>query len=376
MAVPRKLVVVPNAATRELWRIAECGAMDELEAVLPRAEINARNEHGMTALMRAAYHGQTQMVRALLDHGADPNLTRNDNFTALSLAAFFGHAEIVQMLMQHGANTDIATRFGTSPYQWAKARSFSEVARCLEKRRAQAQRSAPVATEKIEAQPEPEIKSALPAPFSGVKTLKDPPEIWDLVHEAPRNFNARTAFMARMGSVKAGLAIGVALFVVLGAVAGAAYFLKFKIPSFTASASDDKVPATTAASSRDTNAAPEAASSTSRTDPPSVANPPFATSNPAPESAPIVEPEQPIGEVLPPAITRRSRPFARPPAMPADFTSDQTQTAAAPPTPAPPKVDLRPPNESRPKNPVVPVGQQVISTPKSSQPKAKVIQWP
>src|SRR6185503_18180664 len=134
MAVPRKLVAVPNAATRELWRIAESGAIDELEDVLPQADINARNEHGMTALMRAAYHGRVQMVRVLLEQGADPNVSRNDNFTALSLAAFFGHAEIVDILMQRGANTNVVTRFGTSPYLWAKARSFGDVARSLEKR--------------------------------------------------------------------------------------------------------------------------------------------------------------------------------------------------------------------------------------------------
>ena len=115
--------MVPNAATRELWRIAESGHVDELESVLPHAEINARNEHGVTALMRAAYHGRGEMVRVLLEHGADPNLTRNDNFTALSLAAFFGHVEIVEVLMRHGANSDVATRFGTSPHMWATARS-------------------------------------------------------------------------------------------------------------------------------------------------------------------------------------------------------------------------------------------------------------
>ena len=116
MAVPRKLIVVPNPVTRELWRIAESGEMDELAAVLPQADINARNEHGMTALMRAASHGHVKVVRVLLEHGADPNVRRNDNFTALSLAAFFGHAEIVETLMRHGANAQVATRFGTSPH--------------------------------------------------------------------------------------------------------------------------------------------------------------------------------------------------------------------------------------------------------------------
>ena len=78
MAVPRKLIIAPNAATRELWRIAESGAIDELEDVLPQAQINTPNEHGMTALMRAARHGRVQMVRVLLEQGADPNVVRSD----------------------------------------------------------------------------------------------------------------------------------------------------------------------------------------------------------------------------------------------------------------------------------------------------------
>ena len=82
----------------------------------------------------------------LLEHGADPNVRRNDNFTALSLAAFFGHAEIVETLMRHGANAQVATRFGTSPHMWAKARSFGDVARCLEAHRAKTSRGKASAT--------------------------------------------------------------------------------------------------------------------------------------------------------------------------------------------------------------------------------------
>src|SRR5918992_194827 len=189
MAVPKKLMMAPSPATRELWRAVEDGEIDEFEAVLPRAEINARNEHGMTALMRAARHGRLQMVRALLEHGADPNIARSDNFTALSLAAFFGHTEIVEVLLKHGARTDVATRFGTSPHMWAKARSFKDVERCLEKR---GEEKEPVFA--------PPVARPAPAPIA-VKTLKDPPEIWDLVHEAPQHFDARSAFIARIRSV-------------------------------------------------------------------------------------------------------------------------------------------------------------------------------
>ena len=61
----------------------------ELLHLLPRVgDINARNRHGMTALMKAAFFGHEPVVRVLLERGADPNVVRNDSFTALALAAF------------------------------------------------------------------------------------------------------------------------------------------------------------------------------------------------------------------------------------------------------------------------------------------------
>jgi hypothetical protein len=363
MAVPRKLVAVPNAATRELWRIAESGAIDELEDVLPQADINARNEHGMTALMRAAYHGRVQMVRVLLEHGADPNLSRNDNFTALSLAAFFGHGEIVDILMRHGANTNVATRFGTSPHIWAKARSFGDVARSLEKRTVEAKQSVPPPV--VHAEPEPVSKpqrehEPLDQPIA-VRTLSEPPEIWDLVHEAPRNFNARSVFMARMGSLKGGVAIAIVLLVVIGAGAGAVYWMKDTIRSTPVSA-----PAATAA-----------------TKPPvaSAAQPP-ATNSALPETAPAPLPETQspsvdVNAAIP--VPRRSRSFARartPENAVINNETESTQTATAPAPPATVKTESRASTDAEPKNTASPLSHQMIAPPKPSQPKAKVIQWP
>src|SRR5688572_12014437 len=159
--------IVFDAATRELWRVAESGDTDVLAGIMSRnVDVDARNEHGMTALMRAAHNGHERMVRALLKHGADPNITRNDKFTALALAAFFGHTETVRILIENGAKTEVVTRSGTSPKMWARARTFTEAARCLEQ---PGPRPVPVAVPVV-------VK---PAP-AVVKTLKDPPEIWDL----------------------------------------------------------------------------------------------------------------------------------------------------------------------------------------------------
>ena len=207
----RKLVVV-DTATRELWRVAEGGDVEDVAAILSRGvNVNARNEHGMTALMRAAREGHAAVVRVLLEHGADANMARNDKFTALALAAFFGHTETVRTLIDHGAKSEVVTRSGTSPRMWATARTFTEAARCFEKPAPLRPVPAPVLTV---AAP---VASA-PVPVAPViKTLKDPPEIWDLVHEVPKDFNPRSAFLTRINSAKWPVAIGafaVLLFVV------------------------------------------------------------------------------------------------------------------------------------------------------------------
>ena len=122
-----------TGATRALWRIAETNAPDELESVLrDESDINATDALGVTALMRAVSNGQNRMVRALLEHGADPNISRNDKFTPLMLAAFFGYEEIVRMLVEYGADIEAKTRFGTTAPMWANARTFHDVADYLQ----------------------------------------------------------------------------------------------------------------------------------------------------------------------------------------------------------------------------------------------------
>ncbi|HET6850951.1 MAG TPA: ankyrin repeat domain-containing protein [Pyrinomonadaceae bacterium] len=243
MAANLKPRIIADAATLDLWRLADAGDVEELARILPRvANVNARNKHGMTALMRAAFHGHVPVVRALLDHGADPNLARNDKFTALALAAFFGHTETVRVLIEHGAKTEVVTRCGASAKTWASARTFDDVARCLE---AHAPARKPVVVRTLKEPPEiwelvppvqeirpprpvvvktinrrPEETPApkeMPAP-AAVKTLKDPPEIWDLVQvqEVPKSFTARAAFVSRLRSVN-GFALRAAAVVLVAA---------------------------------------------------------------------------------------------------------------------------------------------------------------
>lgn len=241
-AAIKRITLVPDSAAAELWRVAESGDPDELSRVLMRvSDVNARNKHGMTALMKAAYYGHEEVVRVLLDHGADPNLSRNDKFTALALAAFFGHTETVRTLLERGARAEVLTRCGASACMWAKARTFVDAAQYLESKvpapvaapapiaaAARVAASAPVGDPAPIPVPAPipaPVLSRDPAPAAPivVKTLKDPPEIWDLVHEVRPSFSAGTAFVTRLKSNRV-LALGLFAALVL-AVAGGGVLL-------------------------------------------------------------------------------------------------------------------------------------------------------
>ncbi|KAL1492603.1 hypothetical protein ABEB36_010840 [Hypothenemus hampei] len=61
------------------------------------ADVNIRaTQHGQTALMLAVSHGHLDMVKMLLEAGADINIQDEDGSTALMCAAEHGHIEIVK----------------------------------------------------------------------------------------------------------------------------------------------------------------------------------------------------------------------------------------------------------------------------------------
>jgi len=341
MAAIAKKLNTPNVAA-ELWRVAEGGDVHELRSLLPRVnDINARNRHGMTALMKAAFFGHEAVVRVLLERGADPNLTRNDRFTALALAAFFGHAETVRTLIEFGAKTEAVTRCGASARTWAKVRTFDEVARCLE-------RHTPKAVA-VAATPEPVAVAPVP-----VKTLKDPPEIWDLVQEAPRDFNPRMAFLSRIMAMKQTLALGACAVVLLVVGCGIGVL---RLRSSQAHA----LPAEIAP-------APVAAETT-------VTTPPTAQ-QPVVESPPV----EVVNDNHVRAVPNKARQLIRQPRIPSVVVSEtpveNAQSREAPAVAAPQFESPKPSQPVVKSNPNTALSPQVISPAKSAPPKAKVIQWP
>lgn len=59
-----------------------------------------------TPLMEAIRQGESpDIVHVLLEHGADPNLgSRHENWTSLHMAAYKGNPDVIRLLLDHGAN--------------------------------------------------------------------------------------------------------------------------------------------------------------------------------------------------------------------------------------------------------------------------------
>jgi hypothetical protein len=334
-----------NTPTAELLRVAESGDVDELLRLLPRVDdINARNRHGMTALMKAAFFGHEPIVRVLLEHGADPNLTRNDRFTALALAAFFGHGETVKTLIEYGARTEAVTRAGASALTWAKVRTFDEVARCLETH----------APKPVRATPTPVWHPPTPVAVAPVevKTLKEPPEIWDLVQEVPRSFNPRSAFVSRITSMNRTFALSACVLVLLIVGGGVGVLMLRSAQMRTLSA--EIPPVQIAAETR-------------------VSSPPVAQA--------VVEnpPVEVVNDNHARTVPNKARLWIRQPRTfpvvneaPAEVVESKEAPAVATPQfespkPAAPAVKT---------NPNVGLSPHVIAPPKSAPPRGIVIQWP
>ena len=103
-------LLLEAGAPLDIYTAAALGKIDYLKAALARdpSTVNRVDEswYGVTALHKAARHGQKEAVELLLSHGADVNAKTRGGTTPLHQAVSGGHREVVQMLLDHGANVN------------------------------------------------------------------------------------------------------------------------------------------------------------------------------------------------------------------------------------------------------------------------------
>jgi ankyrin repeat protein len=122
--------------TPYLYAAAE-GRIEILKMALAAgADLKDINRYAGTGLIPAAHRGHVEAVKLLLATPIDKDHVNNLGWTALLEAIVLGdggprHTEIVRLLVEAGANVNLADRDGVTPLAHARRRNYSEMARIL-----------------------------------------------------------------------------------------------------------------------------------------------------------------------------------------------------------------------------------------------------
>jgi uncharacterized protein len=105
----------------------------EMATLLVRAgaNVNAVNRYGVPPLSVACGTGSAGVVKMLLSAGADANATLKGGETVLMVAARSGNLEAVKALLTRGARHDARERRGQTALMWAAAEGHAAVVRAL-----------------------------------------------------------------------------------------------------------------------------------------------------------------------------------------------------------------------------------------------------
>lgn len=92
-----------------------------------------------TALIAAAHLGRVEVVRRLIAAGAPLDHVNNLGWTALMEAVVLGdggsdHQQVLRLLLDAGADAEIADRDGVTPLAHARARGYAAMVRLLERK--------------------------------------------------------------------------------------------------------------------------------------------------------------------------------------------------------------------------------------------------
>jgi len=90
-----------------------------------------KNKYNLTPLRHAARNGYFEVVRFLINQGAEIDALAEDKGTALSAASSKGHLDIVKLLIQSGAKIDIIDKDGETPLFNASSNGRNEVVKYL-----------------------------------------------------------------------------------------------------------------------------------------------------------------------------------------------------------------------------------------------------
>jgi ankyrin repeat protein len=132
IAVSFAVAVVAATGDQPLVQAAKRNDVAAVRALLKqRADANATEGDGATAIHWAAYHGNVEMLSLLIGGGAKADAANDLAITPLAIAADNAHAPIVERLLELGANPNAASETGVTPLMRAARTGSTAAVRAL-----------------------------------------------------------------------------------------------------------------------------------------------------------------------------------------------------------------------------------------------------
>lgn len=105
------------------------GDIEMIEVLLDKgADPNVKfNKAGYTLLMDSSFEGLDNVAKALIENKADINAQDKLGMSALHYAAREGHSEVIKLLIESGANKTLQDSRGKKPVDYARENHDSEV---------------------------------------------------------------------------------------------------------------------------------------------------------------------------------------------------------------------------------------------------------
>ena len=108
---------------------------DVLQALKSSVSPNAVDSYGRNGIHMAAGNGHAQIVKLLVDAGADAAAENAEGSTPLHWACLNGHVDIVEFLLDKGAKLSACNKAGRTPFDEAISRDQQKVLDYLESRK-------------------------------------------------------------------------------------------------------------------------------------------------------------------------------------------------------------------------------------------------
>ena len=97
-------------------------------------DINYKNYYGVTALMTASTENNIDLIKLLIEKGANINDKEVDGWTSLMIASVYGHKEIVELLIEKGANINDKNNENDTALILATDLGYVEIVKLIKRR--------------------------------------------------------------------------------------------------------------------------------------------------------------------------------------------------------------------------------------------------